>query len=69
MGSQDKDGKRKEERIGPKKKEMHGLLYTKIVKSGTIRLVSGCTHCTEIPSENIFLNPASLHIQLSKGRK
>ena len=41
MGSQAIDKERKEERIRPKKRELHGLLYTKIVKSGTIRLASG----------------------------
>ena len=40
MGSQAIDKERKEERIRPKKRELHGLLYTKIVKSGTIRLAS-----------------------------
>ena len=40
MGSQDIYGEKEEERIGPKKRELHELLYTKIGKSGTIGLVS-----------------------------
>ena len=41
MESKTIDGERKEERIIPKKRELHELLYTKMVKFGTIRLHSG----------------------------
>ena len=44
MGSQDIYGEKEEERIGPKKRELHELLYTKIGKSGTIGLVSVFYH-------------------------
>ena len=36
-----KGRERKDERIRPKKKELHELPYFEIVKSGTIRLDSG----------------------------
>ena len=41
MLSQETNGERREARIRPKKKELHELLYTKIEKSGIIRLTSG----------------------------
>ena len=36
IGSQDQDGERKEERIRPKKRDLHELLFTIMVKSHTI---------------------------------
>ena len=45
MGCQVKDREGKEERIRPLKRELHELLYTKIVKSGTIRLTSDVFLC------------------------
>ena len=41
MLSQETNGERREARIRPKKKELHELLYTKIEKSGIIRLTYG----------------------------
>ena len=42
MGNQDIFGERIKERVWTKKRELHDLLYTKIAKSGTIGLTSGC---------------------------
>ena len=36
MGCQEIDKERKEDRVRPKKRELHGLPYTEIVQSGTI---------------------------------
>ena len=41
------DRKRKEERKRYKKRELNELLYTEIVKSGTIRIASGVNQMKE----------------------
>ena len=51
MRCQEIDGEQKKERIKPKKRELHGLQYTEIVKSET-RLASDNHLCVE---KSIFL--------------
>ena len=45
MGGQETDGERKEERMKPKKRELHELPYFEIAKSGTIRLAGSTGLC------------------------